>query len=75
VKYGQLIKTARMSKGIKGKFVAEKLRVSLSTYYEIEANRRSVTLERADEIAHILGMSLIDLLRHQVSESLKTKTG
>lgn len=71
MKYGKLIKSVRLSKGITGKFVAEKLNVSLSTYYEIEAGRRNVTIERVEEIASILGMTIIDLLRHEVSKSLK----
>lgn len=70
MKYGRIIKSARISRGMKGKFVAEKLKVSINTYYQIEAGRRNVTMERAEEIAGILGMTLIDLLRHKVSETL-----
>jgi len=70
VKYGALIKSVRNSKGIKAKWVAEKIRVSISTYTEIEADRRNLTLERAEEIAVVLGMTLQELLRHQVSDSL-----
>lgn len=72
--YGDLIKTVRNSKGIKAKWVAEKIGVSISTYTEIEAGRRNLTLERAEEIAKALGMTLPELLQHQVSETLTNKT-
>ena len=68
--YGSLIKAVRLSKGIKAKWVAEKIDVSVSTYSEIEADRRRVTLERAEEIAMVLGMTLPELLRFKVSETL-----
>lgn len=67
--YGSLIKSARNSKGIKAKWVAKKLGVSISTYTEIEADRRTLTLKRAEDIAGVLGMTLPELLRHQLSES------
>jgi len=70
IKYGALIKEVRNSKGIKAKWVAEKIGVSISTYTEIEADRRNLTLERAEEIAETLGVKLPDLLRYHVSETL-----
>lgn len=73
-KYGALIKAVRNSRGVKAVFIARKIGVSISTYTEIEAGRRNITLERADEIAAVMGMTLPELLRHEVSESL-TITG
>lgn len=73
-KYGVLIKAVRNSRGVKAVFIARKIGVSISTYTEIEAGRRNITLERADEIAAVMGMTLPELLRHEVSESL-TITG
>jgi transcriptional regulator with XRE-family HTH domain len=70
VKYGALIKAVRNSKGLKAKWIAEKIGVSISTYTEIEANRRSITLERAEKIASAMGMTLEELLRQQVSDTL-----
>jgi len=70
VKYGALIKAARNSKGIKAKWVAEKIGVSISTYTEIEAGRRILSLKRAEEIAETLGMTLAELLCFKVSETL-----
>ena len=67
--YGALIKSIRNSRGIKAKWVAEKIGVSISTYTEIEADRRGITIERADEIARALGMTLPELLQHHVSDS------
>ena len=69
-RYGSLIKEVRNSKGIKAKWVAEKIGVSFSTYTEIEAGRRNLTVERAEAIALSLGMTLPELLCHNVSESL-----
>ena len=69
-RYGAIIKSIRNAKGIKAKWVAEKIGVSISTYTEIEADRRNLTVERAGEIATVLGMTLPELLRHQVSETL-----
>ena len=69
-RYGALIKSIRNSKGLKAKWVAEKIGVSISTYTEIEADRRSLTIERAGDIAAALGMTLPELLRHQVSDTL-----
>lgn len=69
-KYGALIKVARNSKGIKAKWVAEKIGVSISTYTEIEAGRRILSVKRAEEIAGALGMTLTELLQCQVSETL-----
>lgn len=73
-KYGALIKAVRRSKGIKAKWIAEKIGVSVSTYTEIEADRRNIALERAEEIAAALGMTLPELLCQSVSETL-TPTG
>lgn len=73
MKYGNIIKKARMEKGIKQNFVAEKLGISTSAYYRIEAGETNITLDRADEIAHVLGMELVDLLRHKVSGTLNCK--
>jgi len=73
VNYGALIKKARNSKGIKAKWVAGQIGVSISTYTEIEAGRRSVTLERAEEIAKVLSMTLLDLLCVHISEARTQK--
>lgn len=66
--YHKQIKNARLDRGITGKHVAAMLAVSPATYYEIEAGRRSVTLERAEQIAAILGITLVELLRYRVSD-------
>lgn len=70
IEFGKIVKSVRMSRGIKGKYVANKLKVHITTYYDIEADRRSVTIERADEIASVFGMTLAELLRQKVSETL-----
>lgn len=71
MEYYKMLKRARNFKGIKAKYVAEKLGVHITTYYELEAGRRQLTMERAGEIASILGMTLQDLLCFQVSDTLK----
>jgi len=73
VEFGKVIKNARMSKGIKGKYVAGKLGISLSAYYRIESCETNITIDRADEISNILGMKLIDLLQYKVSDTLNKR--
>lgn len=74
VNYGKMIKKARNSKGIKANWVAKKLGVSISTYSEIENGKRKLTVERAEQIANILGITLGELLCPHISETLKTGT-
>jgi transcriptional regulator with XRE-family HTH domain len=73
--YGELIKKARIDRGIRANWVASRLGVSESTYNALENGRRKLTVERAEEIAHILGITLADIFCQDVSETLKKPTG
>lgn len=74
-KHGELIKKARINRGIKANWVASKLGVSESTYNALENGRRKLSLERAEKIANILGTTLTDILSQDVSETLNKYTG
>lgn len=59
--YGQRIKTIRELKGIKARFIAEKLNLSPAGYSGIERGRTKLTAERAAEIAEILGIKIDEI--------------
>lgn len=56
------IKAVRESKGIKSRFVAEKIGVSRSYYSQIENGHIGLTLKKAQQIAEVLGTDISDLL-------------
>jgi transcriptional regulator with XRE-family HTH domain len=73
--YGELIKKARTERGVKANWVAARLGVSESTYNALENGRRKLTVERTEEIAHILGITLADIFCQNVSGTLNKPTG
>ena len=56
------IKAVRESKGIKARFVADKIGVSRSYYSQIENGHVGLTLKNAQQIAEVLGTNILDLL-------------
>ncbi|MEM0138551.1 MAG: helix-turn-helix transcriptional regulator [Thermoplasmatales archaeon] len=77
MRYGQNIRRIRLSKGIKATWMAERLGIHISTYANLEADRGKIDLARADRIAFLLGVSVQDIVRPQVSDTLiqTDKTG
>lgn len=62
VGFGETIRNLRESKGIKSKFVADKLGMSASSYCDIESGRKKLTFEHAQTISEVLGVDIKDFL-------------
>ena len=74
--YGKAIEKARKDRGISRVWLAKKLEISYSTLADMEKGRIGCSIERASDIADIFNMTLDELLRPQVSETLiDSKTG
>lgn len=74
--YGAIIKKIRESKGIKAIFVAKKLGLSAAGYSGIERGRAKLTVERAAEIAEILGVPITKIFfDDDISETRSAKVG
>jgi len=63
MKMGPKLRQLRDIKGLSQEDMAERLNMSVNSYGRLERNETAMTLERLDEIAKILGMSIEDLLR------------
>ena len=59
---GDKIRLIRTLKGLSQENMAAMLNVSLMTYGDIERNKKDVPLNRLNEIATILGVSIQDIL-------------
>lgn len=70
INYGTKIKEIRISKGIKAKFVAERVGLSPSEYSAIESGRRRLTADLVLSIAEVLGITPNDILCPEVSVTL-----
>lgn len=57
-KYAQLIKALRAKSGFSQSFVAEKLGISRPSYAGIEQGNREVTLEEAEKLKDLFGISI-----------------
>lgn len=74
--FGARIRTIRISKGIKSKFIADKLGISPSSYCDIESGRKKLTLEHAFLIAGALGIDINDFFYdNKLRESRDLATG
>lgn len=74
--FGVKIRTLRESKGIKAKFIAEKLGISASSYCDIESGRKKVTLEHARGISEALGVDIKDFFyEEKLRDSRDSPTG
>lgn len=61
---GNKIRKLRESKEFSQEYVAEKLGMSTNGYGNIERNQVRVSLERLEQIAIILGCSILDFIDH-----------
>jgi transcriptional regulator with XRE-family HTH domain len=59
---GDKIRKVRELKGYKQEYVAEKLGMSVTAYGNIERNESSISLERLQEIAEVLEVTVQDIL-------------
>lgn len=57
-KYAQFIKTLRLGRGFPQSFVAEKLKISRPSYIGIERGSREITLEEAEKLKDLFGISI-----------------
>jgi transcriptional regulator with XRE-family HTH domain len=60
----------RNQRGIKAKYVAEKLGISVTWYSQIENDKANISMEMAEKIANILGVSAGIFYENQLSETL-----
>ena len=71
---GKKIRKIRLDKGFSQENMADMLRISTTTYGDIERNKTELTLARASKIAKVLGAGIVDLLDielHPVDFSLE----
>jgi len=64
-KYAQNIRSLRLSRGIKARWMADQLGISSSAYSNLETGRRKIDLNRAIQIAAVLGISLQDIVKEK----------
>lgn len=57
-KYAQFIRTLRLKKGFSQAFMAEKLVISRPSYIGIERGSREITLEEAEKLKNLFGISI-----------------
>ena len=57
-KYAQFIKTLRKERGFSQSFMAEKLNISRPSYIGIEHGSRGITLEEAEKLKDLFGISI-----------------
>lgn len=57
-KYAQFIRTLRGEKGFSQAFMAEKLAISRPSYIGIERGSREITLEEAEKLKNLFGISI-----------------
>lgn len=59
---GEKIRQIRLSKGYSQENLADLLNISTTAYGDIERNKTELTISRANDIAKILEISVVDLL-------------
>lgn len=59
--YGSYLKAVREERGLKASYVAAKLKISPSTYSQIENGRRGLKAERLRAITSMLGITFGEL--------------
>ncbi len=62
LKYGTVIKRLRDERGLKAKFVAGKIGITMDGYFKLENNINGLSLRRLEQIAPIFGMTVPELL-------------
>ncbi|AFK04086.1 helix-turn-helix domain protein [Emticicia oligotrophica DSM 17448] len=63
---GDRIRQIRFQKGYSQENMADMLGISTTAYGDIERNKTDLTISRANEIAKILGVNIIELLKEDV---------
>ena len=74
MEFGQTIRNIRENKGMKAVFVARKIGMSPAGYGGIELGKVKVSLERAKQIADVLGVDMSIFFRPEVGETLNAET-
>lgn len=72
-KYAQLIKALRAKRGYSQSFVAEKLGISRPSYVGIEHGIREVTLEEAEKLKDLFGISIEEFVNASMPKYEKYK--
>lgn len=73
--YGARIRELRMARGIKAKFVAEKLGLTAAQYCDLEKGRKQLTADLVTRLACVLHVRTDDILCPHVSETLTGTDG
>ena len=72
-KYAQFIKTLRAERGFSQAFVADKLNLSRPSYVSIESGQRGLTLEEAEKLKDLFGVSIEQFAKATVPKYEKYK--
>ncbi len=72
-KYAQFIKTLRLQKGFSQSFMAGKLNLSRPSYSSIEQGSRDITLEEAEKLKDLFGISIEEFAHALLPEYEKYK--
>lgn len=66
-KYASFLKKLRTGKGFSQEEIAKELKISRSSYINIEQGKKELSLIEADNVARVFGISIDDLLNGHVS--------
>ena len=66
MKIGEKIRKARLLKGYSQENLAELLQISTTAYGDIERNKTELTISRANKIAEMLSINILELLGEEI---------
>jgi transcriptional regulator with XRE-family HTH domain len=66
MKIGEKIRKARLLKGYSQENLAELLQISTTAYGDIERNKTELTISRANKIAEVLSINILELLGEEI---------
>lgn len=72
-KYAKFIKTLRTERGFSQSFVADKLNLSRPSYVSIESGNRGLTLEEAEKLKDLFGISIEEFAKATLPKYEKYK--
>jgi transcriptional regulator with XRE-family HTH domain len=65
-----LIRSFRVSKGLSQEYIANELGIKQAAYSNIESGKSDITLNRLHELAHLLQVSIFDLIIDNTNNQL-----
>lgn len=66
MKIGEKIRKARLLKGYSQENMADFLQISTTAYGDIERNKTELTISRANKIAEVLSINILELLGEEI---------